>query len=78
MMGGAEGRKVPPLFLFVKALEKVIRLCNVLNFCLSGSFEDRAVFHVIELSYDWGALCAHYRSIDKFVKNAQLVLSNRI
>ena len=77
MIGGRGALSAPPI-LFVKAIEKVIRLCNVLNFCLSGSFEDRAVFHVIELSYDWGALCAHYRSIDKFMKNAQLVLSNKI
>ena len=38
---------------------------------LSASFEDMAIFHGIQLSYDvGGALCAHYRSIDKFVKNA--------
>ena len=36
---------------------------------LSGSFEDRTIVHVIQLSYD-GALCAHHISIDKFEKNA--------
>ena len=30
LMGGG-GLKVPPLFLFVKTLEKVIRLCTVLK-----------------------------------------------
>ena len=63
---------MPPLFLIVKNQEKVIRLCSVLIF-LSGSFEDRGNFHVIQLSYDGGrALCAHYRSIDKFVKNGPI------
>ena len=39
---------------------------------LSGSFEDRDIFHVSQLSYDGGgALCAHYRSIDKIVKNGE-------
>ena len=50
----------------MKTIEKVIRLCTVLNFFLSGSFEDMAIFHVIQLIYDGGgALCAHYRSLDK-------------
>ena len=37
MMGGLQtlvligGLKVPPLFLFVKTIEKVIRLCTVLK-----------------------------------------------
>ena len=36
---------------------------------MSGSFEDKAIFHVIQISYDGGeALCAHHRSIDKFVQ----------
>ena len=36
------------LFLFVKTIEKVIRLCTVLRKKkLSGSFEDKAIFHVI-------------------------------
>ena len=61
-----------PLFLFVKTIENVIRLCTVLKKkSLSGSFEDRAIFHVSQLSYGGGALCAHYRSIDKFVKNGE-------
>ena len=54
MMGGLEtlvlmgGLKVPPLFLFGKTIEKGIRLCTVLkNISLSGSFEDKAIFHVI-------------------------------
>ena len=44
---GGWGLKVPLLFLFVKILEKVIRLCTVLNYFLSGSFEDKVIFHVI-------------------------------
>ena len=46
MIGG--GTKCPPpLFLFVKSIEKVIRLCTVLRRKkMSGSFEDRAIFHV--------------------------------
>ena len=40
--------KVSPLFLFLKTIEKVIRLCTVLkkNY-LIGSFKDEAIFHVI-------------------------------
>jgi len=48
---------VYPLFLFVKTIEKVRRLCTVLKKKkLSGSLEDRAFFHVIQLSYDGGGL----------------------
>ena len=45
MIGG--GTKCPPpLFLFVKTIEKVIRLCTVLKKkSLSGSFEDRGIFN---------------------------------
>ena len=51
LMGG--GLRVPPLFLFVNTIEKVIRLCTVLKKkSLSGSFEDRAIFNVSQLSYD--------------------------
>ena len=51
-------------------IEKVIRLCTVLNF---GRFEDRAIFHISQLSYDGGGgLCAHYRSIDKIAQSAPL------
>ena len=41
------GFKLPPPFLFVKTIEKVIRLCNVLkkNY-LIGSFKDKAIFRV--------------------------------
>ena len=47
MMGGG-GLKVPTLFLFVKIIEKVIRLCTVLKFFfLIDSFKDKAIFHVI-------------------------------
>ena len=69
---GGGGSKYPP-FLFVKTIEKVIRLCTVLKKkSLSGSFEDRAIFHVSQLSYDGGGgLCASYRSIDKFVKKGE-------
>ena len=44
----------PPLFLFVKTIEKVIRLCTVFKFFFEWYFEDRAIFHVIQLSYEWG------------------------
>ena len=47
---------------------------------MSASFEDMAIFHGIQLSYDRGegALSALYRSIDKFVKNAHnMSLSSR-
>ena len=33
-------------FLFVKTIEKVIRLCTVLIFFMSGSFEDMGIFYV--------------------------------
>ena len=67
------GPKVPPIFICENN-----RKSNKIMHCikekkLSGSFEDRAIFHVMQLSYDrvgWGGLCAHYRSIDKYVKNA--------
>ena len=53
--GNLKAQSAPPLFLFVKTIEKVIRLCTVLkNKSLSGSFEDRAIFHVSQLSYDGG------------------------
>ena len=46
-MGGG-GLKVPPLFFFVKTIEKVIRECTVLKKKISmGSFKDKAIFHVI-------------------------------
>ena len=45
MGGGAESA---PLSLFVKTIEKEIRLCTVLKFFfLIGSFKDKAIFHVI-------------------------------
>ena len=37
---------VESTFLFVKIIEKVIRLCTVLFFFLSGSLEDMGIFHV--------------------------------
>ena len=40
----------PPPFLFVKTIEKVIRLSTVLFF-LSDSFEDMGIFHVFQLSF---------------------------
>ena len=42
------GGKVPHLFLFVKTIEKVIRLCTVLKKkYLIDSFKDKAIFHII-------------------------------
>ena len=38
--GGGGGAQSAPLFLFVKTIEKVIRLCTMLNFFLSGGCED--------------------------------------
>ena len=49
IIGGEGGSKCPPpLFLFLKTIEKVIRLFNELkkNF-LIGTFIDKAIFHVI-------------------------------
>ena len=41
-----------PSFLFVKTKEKVRRLCTVLNFFLSGGFEDMGIFmYFIYLSF---------------------------
>ena len=53
MMGGGGLTVPPPLFLFVKTIEKVIRLCTVVKKkSLSGSFEDKAIFHVIQEMID--------------------------
>ena len=48
-MWGGGAQSAPPLFLFVKTIEKVIRLCTVLKKkkYLIGSFKDKAIFHVI-------------------------------
>ena len=35
-----------------KTIEKVIRLCTVLIFFLSGRFEDMGIFHVFQLSFE--------------------------
>ena len=44
----------------MKTIEKVIRLCTLLKEkFLSDSFEDRGIFHVIQLSYDWGGPDVH-------------------
>ena len=52
-MGGG-GSKCPPIFI-CEIIEKVIRLCTVLKKkSLSGSFKDRTIFHVSQLSYDGG------------------------
>ena len=43
-VGGGWGLKVPPPFLFVNTIEKVIRLCTVLKEKnLSGDCEDRDI-----------------------------------
>ena len=63
---------MPPLFLFVKKIEKVIRLCTVLKmFFLVLVLKIRPFFPFLNLVI-WRALCAHYRSIDKFVKKTYL------
>ena len=46
IIGGSQS--APPLFLFVKTIEKVLRLCTVLQKKFSGSFEDKAIFHFIQ------------------------------
>ena len=46
LMGGLV-EFIPP-FLFVKTIEKVIKLCTVLIF-FSGGFEDMVIFHVFNL-----------------------------
>jgi len=35
---------------------------------LSGIFEDKAIFHVIQLSYDWGGLYVPITMIDKYIR----------
>ena len=50
--GGGGGVESTPPVLFVKTIDKVIRLCTVLIFFLSGSFE--GIFHVFQLSFDGG------------------------
>ena len=55
MMGRGGGLKVSPLFSICEHNRKVIRLCTVLK-KMSCSFEDRAIFHVIQLSFDVGGL----------------------
>ena len=53
--GGEVDQPPPPSpFLFVKTIEKVIRLCTVLIFFFSVSFEDMGIFHVFQLSFDEG------------------------
>ena len=47
MMGGGAQSAPHPIFV-LKTIEKVIRLCTVLKKKkLIGSFEDKAIFHVI-------------------------------
>ena len=67
LVGG--GSKCPPIFICEnnRKSNKIMKCVEKKK--LRGSFEDRAIFHVIQLSHDGGALCTHYRSIDKFVKN---------
>ena len=49
LMGG--GVESMTQFLFVKTIEKVIRLSTALIF-FSGSFEDIGIFHVFQLTFD--------------------------
>ena len=63
---------MPPLIFICEYNRKSNKIMHcVEKKSLSGSFEDRGIFNVSQLSYDrrGGGLCAHYRSIDKFVKN---------
>ena len=46
----------PHHILFVKTIEKVIKLCTVLIFVLSGSFEDMGIFSRIYLSICYGSI----------------------
>ena len=43
---------VKKTLLFVQTIEKVIILCTVLTFFLSGSFEDMGIFRVFRLKID--------------------------
>ena len=57
LMGRGGGEAIPPPFLFVKTIEKVIRLCTVLMFYfLNGSFEEMGIFHVFQLSFVVGGI----------------------
>ena len=67
LRGGGGELKVPfPIFICEnnRNSSKIMRCVDLLF--LNGNFEDRATFHVIQLSNDGGGggLCAHYRSID--------------
>ena len=71
---GGGGSKCPlPLFLFVKTIEKLIRLCTVLIFFLSGGCEDRdmlwvfltnlsikSIYQSLELREKWPYLQNYY------------------
>ena len=46
---GGGGQFAPPLFSFMKTIERVIRLCTVLIFSI-GSFEDMGIFR----NFWWG------------------------
>ena len=62
-----------PSFLFVKTKEKVRRLCTVLNFFLSGGFEDMGIF----MYFIYLSVMGRYNPLPiktkwKYVKNAHI------
>ena len=55
MGGGALGvvESTTPPFIFVKAIEKIIRLCAGLIFFFSGSFEDMGIYTHLSIYLLW-------------------------
>ena len=66
MCGGAHSAP-PPIFI-CENNRKYNKIMHCVDFFLSGSFEDRTTFHVIQLSNDGGGPYVPI-TIDRFVKN---------
>ena len=62
--GGGGVNLIIPI-LFVKIIKILIRLCTVLIFFLSCSFEDMGIFHVFQLSFDGGGDNIYPYQIDR-------------
>ena len=52
--GGGGGLKVPPPIFICENHRKSNKIMHCIEFFLSGSFEDKVIFHVVQLSYDGG------------------------
>ena len=53
MMGGGAQSAPTPIFICENNI-KSKKIMHCVDFFLSGSFEDRTIFHVIQLSYAGG------------------------